>query len=108
MTVAALVPLPPGIVVGGENLVRPELLAGGLGVAVLSSIIPYTLELEALRRMPSNVFGVLMTLEPAVGALTGFVVLGQALGVRELAAIGLVVAASAGATRFAPAPPEPG
>lgn len=108
MVVAALVPLGPGIAVGGGDLVRPEFLAIGLGVALLSSVIPYTLETEALRRMPSNVFGVLMSLEPAVAALAGFVVLGQALGVRELGAIGLVVAASAGATRFAPGPPEPG
>jgi inner membrane transporter RhtA len=107
MAVAALVPLAPGIASGGADLLRPELLALGLGVALLSSVIPYSLETEALRRMPANVFGVLMSLEPGVAALAGFLVLDQALGARELVAVGLVVTASAGAMRFAPGPPEP-
>jgi inner membrane transporter RhtA len=71
-------------------------------VALLSSVIPYSLEMEALRRMPRNVFGVLMSLEPALAALSGFLVLHQDLGARELVAIGLVIAASVGATRAAP------
>jgi inner membrane transporter RhtA len=62
-------------------------------------VIPYTLESESLRRMPANVFGVLMSLEPAVAALAGFVVLGQRLGARDLVAIALVIAASVGVTR---------
>ncbi len=103
MIVATLVPLGPGIAVGGADLLGPEVLAIGLAVALLSSVIPYSLETEALRRMPSGVFGVLMSLEPAVAALAGFLVLSQDLGVRELVAIGLVVTASAGATR-APVP----
>ena len=65
-------------------------------------MIPYSLEIEALRRMPRQVFGVLMSLEPAVAALAGFLVLDQALGARELLAIALVIAASIGATRAAP------
>jgi inner membrane transporter RhtA len=68
---------------------------------MLSSAIPYSLELEALRRLPARVFGVLMSLEPGMAALVGFVVLGEVLGVREVVAIGLVVAASAGAARAA-------
>ena len=60
-------------------------------------MLPYSLELEALRRIPAAVFGVLMSLEPAVAALAGFVVLGQALGARELVAIAMVIVASAGA-----------
>jgi inner membrane transporter RhtA len=60
-------------------------------------VMPYSLELEALRRLPAAVFGVLMSLEPAVAAVAGLVVLGQALAAREWAAIALVVAASAGA-----------
>ena len=103
MVVATAVPLGPGIASGGADLLGPEVLAVGLAVALLSSVIPYSLETEALRRMPSNVFGVLMSLEPAVAALAGFLVLSQELGQRELLAIGLVVAASAGATR-APMP----
>jgi inner membrane transporter RhtA len=68
-------------------------------------VIPYTLELEALRRMPSNVFGVLMSLEPAAASLAGFLVLGENLAAREIVAIGLVVAASAGAARGSSLPP---
>jgi inner membrane transporter RhtA len=75
-------------------------------VAIMSSAIPYTLELEALRRMPAGVFGVLMSLEPALAALAGFLVLGEGLATRELIAILLVVAASAGAARNANVPPR--
>jgi inner membrane transporter RhtA len=108
MVPAALVPLGPGIAEAGADLLKPEFLAIGLGVALMSSAIPYTLEVEALRRIPTNVFGVLMSLEPAVAATAGFIVLGQGLDAPELVAIGLVVAASAGATRTAPpGPPEP-
>ncbi len=73
---------------------------------MLSSVIPYTLELEALRRMPASVFGVLMSLEPAAAALAGFLVLGEDLVAREIVAIGLVVAASAGAARNAQRAPR--
>jgi inner membrane transporter RhtA len=76
-------------------------IADGAGVGILSSAIPYTLELEALRRLPAGVFGVLMSLEPAMAALAGFIVLGEDLAARELVAIGLVVCASAGAARGA-------
>jgi len=81
----------------GAALLDPELLAAGAAVALVSSVVPYSLELEALRRLPARVFGVLMSLEPAVAALAGLVVLGQALGAREWLAVGLVVVASAGA-----------
>jgi inner membrane transporter RhtA len=94
----AVVPLAPlGIADGGDGLLVAWVLAAGFAVAMLSSAIPYTLELEALRRLPEAVFGVLMSLEPVVAALAGFVVLGQDLGARELVAIGMVVVASAGA-----------
>jgi inner membrane transporter RhtA len=94
----ATVPLAPvGIASAGGELLVPWILLVGAAVGVLSSAIPYTLELEALRRLPVGVFGVLMSMEPAVGALAGFVVLGEELVTRELAAILLVVAASAGA-----------
>ena len=97
MAVGALVVLPAGVIQGGSALLRPELLGSALAVALASSVLPYSLELEALRRLPAAVFGVLMSLEPAVAALAGFAVLGQALGARELAAIAMVVVASAGA-----------
>jgi inner membrane transporter RhtA len=106
MVVAALVPLGPGIAQAGTDLLQPQFLAMGAGVALLSSVIPYSLETEALRRMPTHVFGVLMSLEPAVAALAGFLVLGQGLGVRELVAMGFVVAASVGVSRSATPSPE--
>jgi inner membrane transporter RhtA len=102
MIVASLVPLGPGIAEAGGDLLTPEFLAIGAAVALLSSVIPYSLEMEALRRIPRHVFGVLMSLEPALAALAGFLILDQALGGRELVAIGLVMAASIGATRAAP------
>jgi inner membrane transporter RhtA len=102
MVVAAVIPIAPGIADGGSALLRPELLAIGLAVGILSSAIPYSLETEALRRLPANVFGVLMSMEPAVAALAGFVVLGQDLGPREILAMALVVAASAGVSIATP------
>jgi inner membrane transporter RhtA len=104
MVVAAVLIAPAGIAQGGGRLLEPALLAQGLIVALASSVIPYSLELESLRRIPARVFGVLMSLEPAVAALAGFVVLGQALGATDLVAIGLVVAASAGAAAGAEGP----
>ena len=99
MAVAAIVTLPFGIAAGERVAADPRVLLIALGVALLSSVVPFSLELEALRRIPVRVFGVLMSLEPAIAALVGFVLLGETLGVREMAAIGLVVTASIGATR---------
>ena len=104
MVVGAVLVAPAGIAQGGARLLEPALLAQGAVVALASSVIPYSLELESLRRIPAHVFGVLMSLEPAVAALAGFVVLGQALGASDLMAIGLVVAASAGAAAGAEGP----
>jgi inner membrane transporter RhtA len=96
--VVATVPLAPvGIAAAGTDLVVPWVLAVAGAVGVLSSAIPYALELEALRRMPVGVFGVLMSLEPAAGALAGLVVLGEELAAREVVAVALVIVASAGA-----------
>jgi inner membrane transporter RhtA len=97
MVVAAAMLMPVGIADGAGELLSVHVLAVGVAVGLLSSAIPYSLELEALRRLPSGVFGVLMSLEPAMAALAGFIVLGEDLAARELAAIGLVVVASAGA-----------
>ena len=91
---------------GGGDLLVPWILAVGAAVAVLSSAIPYALEMEALRRMPTGVFGVLMSLEPGMAALAGYVVLGEDLATREMVAITLVVAASAGASREAVVAPR--
>lgn len=102
--VSAVVLAPTGIAVGGAELLAPATLALGLVVGLLSSAVPYALEMEALRRLPRAVFGVMMSLEPAVAAAVGFVALSQGLGLAEVAGIGLVVIASAGALREAGAP----
>jgi inner membrane transporter RhtA len=103
----ATVPLAPvGIAQAGSELLVPGTLLVATGVGIMSSAIPYTLEIEALRRMPAGVFGVLMSLEPAVAAIAGYLVLGEGLVTREIAAVGLVVAASAGAARGATVAPR--
>jgi inner membrane transporter RhtA len=89
--------LPAGVLRAGSALVRPDLLGSALVVALASSVLPYSLELEALRRLPEAVFGVLMSLDPAVAAVAGFLLLDQDLAARELVAIAMVVVASAGA-----------
>lgn len=101
MAIAMVVVAPVGIVDSGTALLEPWVLIVGFGVALLSSVIPYSLELEALRRIPPKVFGVLMSLEPAVAALVGLIVLGEILGPIQWVAVLLVVAASVGATRMA-------
>jgi inner membrane transporter RhtA len=98
--------LPAGIAQGGGDLVGLEVLGAALATALLSSAIPYSFELEALRHLPKGTFGVLMSLEPAAAALVGFVALDQGLSPAELLAIGMVVAASAGALRSAAIAPR--
>ncbi|MGE7389553.1 EamA family transporter [Streptomyces sp. NPDC004126] len=99
MAVAALVSLPLGIGSAGAALLEPGVLALGLAIAVMSSGVPYTLELLALRRLPAATFAVLASLSPAVAAAAGYLVLGQGLSPVQCAAIALVVVASAGAVR---------
>lgn len=99
MAVGAGLMAVPGVAVGGEALLQAEVIAVGAAVALLSSVIPYSFELEALRTIPVGVFGVLMSLEPAVAALAGLVAIGQSLNPAEVAGIALVVAASAGVLR---------
>ncbi|MEA2457861.1 MAG: inner rane transporter RhtA [Thermoleophilaceae bacterium] len=107
MVVGGVVLLPVGVAGAGSALLDPGLVAAGAGVALLASAIPYSLELEALRRLPTRVFGILMSLEPAIAALAGFVILGEGLGAREIVAIGLVAAASLGASLSAEGPTQP-
>ena len=104
MAFASVVALPVGVAAGGVHLLDPSSLALGAAVGMLSSAIPYSFELEALRRIEPHVFGVLMSLEPAMAALAGFLVLGQQLGGREVLGIALVVTASIGASRPPAAP----
>ena len=98
MAVASVLLVPVGVAGGGSALLRPELLAAGAGVAILSSAIPYSLELAALRRLPTRVLGILLSIEPAMAALAGFVILEQGLRLRDGVAIALVAMASAGAS----------
>jgi len=99
MCVASAVILPFGVAQGGSHLLEPRSLALGAAVGLLSSAIPYSCEIEALRRIRPSVFGVLMSIEPAMAALAGFIVLGQSLGARTLLGMMLVVIASVGAAR---------
>ena len=104
--VATLLVLPLGISTGGVDLLRPEVLLIGAAIGLLSSVIPYSFELEALRRMSAKVFGILMSLEPVAAAMVGLIVLGEVLDAREWTAIGCVVVACLGATRFQETPRE--
>ena len=108
MAISAVICAPFGIADGGTDLLDPTVLAIGLAVGLLGSALPFSLELEAMRRLPSNVFGVMMSLEPAVAATVGFILLSQGMSLMQTVAIGLVVAASAGAlwSSRAPAPIE--
>ncbi|MEJ1154178.1 EamA family transporter [Microbacterium marmarense] len=99
MAVGAIIALPFGIVDAGPALLRPEIIAMGAAVAMLSSTIPYALELVALRRLPAAVFAILMASSPATATLAGFLLLQQHLSWLELLGIALVVVASIGAVR---------
>ena len=101
MAAAAIIAVPFGVAESGMALIQPWVLVAGLGVALLSSVIPYSVELEALRKMPPRVFGILMSLEPAMAALIGLIVLHEALHWSQWIAVVCVVVASAGATRGA-------
>ncbi|GIE76653.1 membrane protein [Actinoplanes philippinensis] len=104
LAAGALLTLPFGIADAGAALLNPATLALGAVVALLSSVLPYTMELLALRRLPTSTFAVLMSLGPAIAALAGFLILDQRLSPPELLAVALVVAASAGAVRTPPPP----
>jgi inner membrane transporter RhtA len=101
MCVGSVLMLPFGIAQAGSHLLQPGPLAIGCAVGMLSSALPYSLELEALRRIATSAFGVLMSLEPAMAALAGLIVLGQGLAAREVVGMVLVVLASIGASRRA-------
>ncbi len=98
LTLGAVVMIPAGVADGGPALLRPYVLVAGFAVAVLSSLIPYSLEIMALRRLSAASFGLLMSMEPAVGALAGLLVLDQRLQLLTVVAIVMVVVASAGTT----------
>jgi threonine/homoserine efflux transporter RhtA len=107
MIVAAVLVTGPAVAQAGPALTQPGPIAEGLAVGLLSSVIPYRFELEALRRVPAGVFGIWMSLEPAVAALVGLALLGEALAARQWLAIVLVIIASAGAARSSAASNQP-
>lgn len=104
--IAALVFVPPQIALQGAALFTPAAIPLALAVALLSSALPYSLEMFALTRMPPRLFGTLMSLEPAVGAIAGAALLGQSLAPVQWAGIAAVMAASAGAAVTGAVPPD--
>jgi threonine/homoserine efflux transporter RhtA len=106
MIVAAVVVTGPSVAQASGSLLSPPVLAAGLAIGLLSSVIPYRLELEALRRVPAGTFGIWMSLEPAVAALVGLVLLSETLVGREWVAIVLVIVACAGAARSSARQPD--
>ena len=101
MLVAAMVVTPFGISVAGTSLLNVEWMLIGLGIALLSSAIPYSLEMYSLKHLPKQTFSILLSLEPAVGALAGWLVLAEQLSTQQLSAIGLIMAASMGSAMTA-------
>ncbi|RLZ02670.1 EamA family transporter [Kocuria tytonicola] len=99
MVIGAVLAAPFGIGSGGAALLHPRVLLVGLAVALMSSAVPYALELLALRRLPAETFSILVSLAPAVAALVGWVILGQAMGPVEVGGMALVIVASVGAVR---------
>jgi len=96
MTVAALVALPFGLKTAGLEMFSPKLMLGGLGVAILSSAIPYSLEMISLKRLHPKTFGILLSMEPALGALAAFIILGEVPTGIQWIAIGSIIIASVG------------
>jgi inner membrane transporter RhtA len=101
MLVAAMIVTPFGIRVAGSSLLNVEWMLTGLGIALLSSAIPYSLEMYSLKHLPKQTFSILLSLEPAVGALAGWLVLSEQLSTQQLSAIGLIMAASMGSAMTA-------
>lgn len=98
ISIAAIIIAPVGLIDAGLAIFAPEVLPFALAVAVLSTALPYTLEMISLPRLPTQTFGTLMSLEPAIGALSGLLFLGQQLSTLQWLAIGLVITASIGTT----------
>lgn len=104
MTVGALFAIPFGVAQAGSALLAPSLILAGLGIGLLSSAIPYSLEMVALKHLPGKTFSVLLSLEPAIGALAGAIVLHEQLTGRQWTAILAIIAASAGCALTVRAP----
>ncbi len=100
LVVSTLLLLPIGVATAGSAFLNPKLMLMGAGVAILSTTLPYSMEMIALRSMPISVFGVMLSLEPMVGVLAGFLILEETLSARSLIACLLVSIAAAGAAKF--------
>lgn len=98
MLFANVVSLPAALLESGMSILSPSILWLGLLVAVFSSALPYSLEMVALRRLPSYTFGILMSIEPAVAAIIGFLMLGEVLTIVQIAGLAAVITASLGAS----------
>lgn len=98
MTVAALTILPMAVHESGAKLYQPQLFLAALGLAIASSAIPYSLEMYALKKLPKHTFGILLSLEPAVGALSGLLILHEVLTFSQWLGIACVMSASIGTT----------
>jgi inner membrane transporter RhtA len=104
-SIGALVAIPAGVVHAGTALFSLDLLPYALGVAVLSSALPYSLEMVALTRLPARTFSTLLSLEPAIAALAGVALLDEHLGSRQWLAIAAIVVAAAGTALSVRRPP---
>jgi inner membrane transporter RhtA len=104
MAFSLLLTLPVGVIHSGAALWSPSVLPWAIAVAVLSSAIPYSLEMMALKHIPAKTFGLMMSLEPAAAALMAFVIIGEQLSLTQCAAIALVIIASAGSSLTARRP----
>ncbi len=107
LAVAALVVVPVGVAHAGASLLTPAILLVGLGVAALSSAIPISLEMVALKRLPQQAFGIMISMEPAVAAVLALALLDEYLSLTQWLAIGMIVAASMGSALGAPRPVAP-
>lgn len=107
VVIAAFVVAPFGIAHAGTDLLSPALIPVALGVAILSTALPYSLEMVALTRMPAKTFGTLMSIEPAFGALSGLLFLNEVLSLTQWLAIAAIITASAGATLSLRREPQP-
>lgn len=96
--IAAVIFVPIGVVQASDTLLQWSLLPLGLGIAILSTALPYSLEMIALTRMPTRTFGTLMSMEPALAALSGMVFLGETLTLTQTLALGAIIIASMGST----------
>lgn len=104
LAVSSIILLPIGIFQAGSALLNPKLLLMGAGVAVLSTTLPYSFEMMALRQIPIKVFGIMLSIEPMVGVIAGFLILQETLSVRSLIACTLVCIAAAGSAKFQKTP----